>query len=156
MAVHSISKRFFRAKDESGAAYQEALKAARKYAGQVHRKGVAWNDISITGSGNSILVELFRRDKNPAATKKKKKKAKRPATKRVKSKGFRMMPGMAGYKGNSRNARIKSNPGAKLKAKIAQMKPGFWYKTTLSGARVKVQRKGNSLVIRPASKKRSR
>ena len=50
----------------------------------------------------------------------------------------------------------KSNPGAKLKAKIQQMKPGSWYPTTLSGARVKVQRKGNSLVIRPASKKRSR
>jgi hypothetical protein len=37
------------------------------------------------------------------------------------------------------------------------MKPGSWYPTTLSGARVKVQRKGNnSLLIRPAGKKRSR
>ena len=53
-------------------------------------------------------------------------------------------------------ARSKSNPGAKLRSKISQMKPGSWYPTTLSGARVKVQRKGNSLVIRPATKKRSR
>jgi hypothetical protein len=52
--------------------------------------------------------------------------------------------------------RSKSNPGAKLRAKIGQMKPGAWYPSTLQGAHVKVQRKGNSLVIRPATKKRSR
>ncbi len=53
-------------------------------------------------------------------------------------------------------ARSKSNPGKNLRAKISQMKPGSWYPTTLSGARVKVQRKGSSLIIRPAGKKRSR
>lgn len=50
--------------------------------------------------------------------------------------------------------RSSSNPGKKLREKIAQMKPRAWYSTTLSGAKVKVQRKGNSLVIRPASKRK--
>ena len=53
-------------------------------------------------------------------------------------------------------ARSKGNPGAKLKANIAKMKPRSWYDTTLSGAKVKVKRVGQSLVIKPATKRRKR
>jgi len=88
------------------------------------------------------------------ATKKKKKKAKANGRKPKRKNAKR--PASRNKKRSPRKRSTKSNPGTKLKQKIAQMKPGSWYKTTLSGARVKVQRKGNSLVIRPASKKRSR
>lgn len=54
------------------------------------------------------------------------------------------------------SARSKSNPSSALRAKLRQMKPHKWYPTTLSGAKVKVQRKGQSLIIRPATKRRSR
>jgi hypothetical protein len=98
---------------------------------------------------------LTRNPRSRMATKKKKKKAKarRPAKKRSTAKNKRQT--RAKTKKRS-TARSKSNPGKNLRAKISQMKPGSWYPTTLSGARVKVQRKGSSLIIRPAGKKRSR
>lgn len=94
-------------------------------------------------------------NKNPM-TKKKKKKAKRKPAKKNKRSTSRNKKQTRSKPKKRSTARSKGNPGAKLKAKISQMKPGSWYPTTLSGARVKVQRKGSSLIIRPASKKRSR
>ena len=102
------------------------------------------------------LVALAERLKrNPVATKKNKKKAKRPAKKNCKTARNKKQTRAKTKKRST--ARKKSNPAKNLRAKISQMKPGSWYPTTLSGARVKVQRKGNnSLLIRPAGKKRSR
>ncbi len=124
-----------------------AKKAAKRLGGTVeifgHRAGA---DIS-----NLTLVTTVR---NPMATKKKKKKAKRSTAKNRTKKCSTAKNKK--QKRSTAKHHSKSNPGAKLRQKIAQMKPGSWYPTTLSGARVKVQRKGNSLVIRPATKKRSR
>ncbi len=44
------------------------------------------------------------------------------------------------------------NPAKSLRNKLDSMKPGSWYSTTLNGARVKVQRKGSTLKIRPAKR----
>lgn len=86
------------------------------------------------------------------ATKKKKKKAKAKRPKKQNRKPTQKAKNRK--RSTAAKHRSSSNPGKKLREKIAQMKPGSWYPTTLSGAKVKVQRKGNSLVIRPASKRK--
>ncbi len=113
-------------------------------------------DIRAGSSGDNYLTNVpsAKNSRNRMATKKKKKKAKRNTTKKRSTAKNKKQTRSKTKKRST--GRSKSNPGAKLRSKIAQMKPGSWYPTTLSGARVKVQRKGNSLVIRPATKKRSR
>lgn len=82
--------------------------------------------------------------RNPVQKKKKKTKAKSSA---------KRAPAKKNKKGKPKS---KRNAAKTLRDNIAKMKPGSWYDTTLKGAKVKVQRKGGSLIIRPATKKRSR
>jgi hypothetical protein len=46
------------------------------------------------------------------------------------------------------------NPAAGLNETMSGMKPGYWYDTTLSGAKVKVKRAGSSLIVKPAAKRK--
>jgi hypothetical protein len=132
-----------------------SLKQARakaKYWAAAYEK-----DASIYNADTMARMGYIKAKRNSMATKKKKKKAKaKPAKKNRKRSTAKNRKQTRAKTKKRSTARSKSNPGAKLRSKISQMKPGSWYPTTLSGARVKVQRKGNSLVIRPATKKRSR
>lgn len=96
--------------------------------------------------GGKVIYSAAR---NPVKkTKKKKAKRKSTAKRAPARKNKRKAP--------KKKAAARSNPGKALKSKIAQMKPRTWYNTTLSGAKVKVKRAGQSLIVKPATKKRSR
>lgn len=50
-------------------------------------------------------------------------------------------------------AGAKSNPTAAFRRKLAEMKPGKWYDTKLSGVRMKVKRNGGTLTLRKPTKR---
>ena len=105
----------------------------------------------------------YSKSKNPRmATKKKKKKpsAKRNCSKR--NSGRKPAKKKANRKpatkkrSNSRKKKAasrKSNPSATLRRKLAEMKPGKWYATKVSGVRMKVKRNGSTLTLRKATKR---
>jgi hypothetical protein len=71
----------------------------------------------------------------------KKKANRKPATKK-----------RAAKKKKSGTAR-HSNPTAAFRRKLAEMKPGKWYDTKVSGVRMKVKRNGGTLTLRKPTKR---
>jgi len=120
----------------------------------VAKKGSALQMARVVGGTVRKGGKVIYSARNPV-TKKKKQKAKKSATKRAPAKKNKSRKGKRPA-AKKKKAASKSNPGKALKAKIAKMKPNTWYPTKLSGARVRVKRKGSTLIISAPAKKRSR
>ena len=99
--------------------------------------------------------------KKKSASRAKKRPASKPntsmrKTKKAAKKSYRAAHARAGlvYKKAKKKAPRRPNPTRALQSKIAGMKPGVFYDTTLSGAHVRMKRVGQQLVIRPKAKRK--
>ena len=80
-------------------------------------------------------------------------KAKRPAKKNTTKKRPAKRPNTAKHSKKKKAAR-RPNPTNVLRQKIAGMKPGVWYDSTMSGAKVRIKRVGQGFVTRPKAKRK--